>query len=700
MRRAPPARAPRRLAVAAGALGGALLGGWLGLARGGAFVPPVPLDPARWNVLTPGRDAAVVDQRGRGTGVVGDVLELVPHVFSRADVVAQRDPRPLAEVRVELAPDSGPLSLRLHEDGRLVHLLVAPGAVRVPPGDWRPHEGPVVVRVADGAARVGEVSLGPARAPGVELSAAAEPVRVRRLTLVDADGAAFLDEDPAATWPSRAPVLPGAVLGAVAGAAAAAVGLPGVLAAALPLLVCFAPTGAWLGLVERLYLVRATPWELARLLLAASLLPLLVLALAATARVMPGPGGDRRAFVPWLLAALPAAALASRDLAGAGWLLLPVGVAFLLAPLAFARAARVDPLGLLLRDLPAHVAVAALGFGVGLLPALAWRLVVLAAGAGALLRRAPRAAADALFLSALAVLPAAELAARSCWLDLAWDAARLDGEASWRDPRPFWEGACGAGDRDAVLFAGGSSTGGAYQFAGDPTAFFPAQVHARLCASGRALRTLNNGDGGRDSFTVSRSIDALLAAHHPRLVVLYVGVNDLLTSEHTLTRAQREALEAERSTAARGLDALARRSRLLTGLGLLGRPAVDLDAPVVPDVPLPDAEVNLRRVAAATRAAGARLLLLPEYTTPDRAAEMATYGALQARLAEELPGVHHVDVRAALAPYAGEGLLLDRNHLSRQGSGRLADVLAPVVASLLAGEASDAPDAPRGAAAR
>jgi lysophospholipase L1-like esterase len=62
---------------------------------------------------------------------------------------------------------------------------------------------------------------------------------------------------------------------------------------------------------------------------------------------------------------------------------------------------------------------------------------------------------------------------------------------------------------------------------------------------------------------------------------------------------------------------------------------------------------------------------------------MAPYAAMEARLAVELPGVELFDASAALAPYAAEGLLFDRNHLSRAGSERMAEQLAPRVAAFL-----------------
>ncbi len=675
-------------ALLGGVLGG-LLGGVLGGTQGASYVLPDAVDSARWNMVTPGRDENVQTQeQGRGAQVVGGALVLTPHVFLRADHLVPRDIRSLGAVHVELAADSGPLRLILRSGSVSVPFALGVGAWRVSPGPWHAHEGPYDLRMEAGSVWVDGVVAASLASPTIELSAEEEQVRVTLLRLTDADGSTILEEDPAAAWSGRAPVVPGAALGAVLGIALGLAGtsLPGALVLAVaPIAVGFVSHRTWLALLERLYLVRLTTWDLARLALVLALLPAVVRVVAGLGLAVPERTEGGASRIPrgllWGVVVTLAAVPASRHLEGIGWALLPIGVLTLLTPLAFARAASLDPIALLPRDAAALLVPALLGWGSGLFVTVALRFGWLAAGAGTLVRRAPRAAADALFVTALALIPAAELAARSTWLDTAWDAYRLEGSQRWRTPAPFWEAGCGAPqERRVVLFAGGSSTGGAYQFLGHPDRFFPGRVHALLCDQGVALRTTNFGDGGRDSFTISRSIDWLLAKERPDLVVLYLGVNDLLTHDSPRTRSQREAEEASRAATVRGLAALAARSRLLTAVGLLLRPAGDKTNTFVAAVPLPDAEANLRRVAAAVKASGAHLLLLTEYSQEDTARRIAPYGTMQAGLAAELPGVAFVDVAAGLAPFIGETLLLDRNHLSFAGSDRLAEVLAPEVA--------------------
>lgn len=673
--------AARRVAsVFLGAVLGALGGAAIAQTHGGAFVPPEPLDPRRWNVVRPGLDESIADQRGRGSGIVGAELVLTPHVFNRADIVSPSAAQPVTTLRMTLAPGSGPVTVKLREAGRMASVQVAPEVWQSADGGVHPYDGSFEMACVAGDARVGDVVAARLGAPRVELSAESSPARIRSLTLLGADGTVIAAESPGETWAARAPTGLGAGLGAIVGAAVGLAGVGGLVALVPAGGVVLAPAGTWLSLLERLLLVGATPWGVAQAALAAALLPLLVAAAAATGRAMPESAArplGREAWLLWVGVAGVTTVVGARSAAGGDIWLLPLAFLVAVAPLVFARAARIDPLGLMLRDLPAQAALAWLGFGAGLLPAAMWRFGALVAGAGALLRRAPRASADAVFMSFLLLFPAAELAARASWLGEAWDTA----EAS-ADVAPFWEGACG-GAPATVVYLGGSSTGGAYQFHGDPEAFFPARVHARLCDSGRAIRTVNLGDGGRDSFTFSRATDTLVG-WRPSLVVAYLGVNDLLSQEHTQTRAQLEAEAVRRGEAAGALAALGRSSRLLTGLMLLARPGLDPAAPVVAAVPLPDAEENLRRIAQACASVGAHLLLLPEHAEPETARRIAGYAEMERRLAEELAGVSFLDVRPALAE-GGESWLVDRNHLSRAGSERLAELLAREVEARLDG---------------
>lgn len=709
----PPPTAGVVLAVVLGAVAGLLFA----LGAADRFVAPDPLDTEQWAVVSPGLDETVgVPLLGRGSHVLDGALVIRQRAFYRADVLTLRDTRAVGRVEVLLAPDSGVLRVILRGGtGAPGALWLTADAYRAGPAQWTPREDPGepwVIRMGELGAELEQprraVPLGSEGATQLELTAESGEVRASALRVEDRAGNEIFHEDFRAHRPGLAALVFGAALGAVVGLAAwtvarsAARPLEGALGATLlclgpPILVGLVPSGSWLWAVERLYLGRTAAWDLARMALAASLVPVGVSALLGTGVLEVPARAVRRGRLPtwvWPAAISVAALSASRELQGLGWLVLVAGVAILAVPWWLARRADQDSAGALLRDAPALAVVAALGWHLGLLPALAWRLLVLAASARGLLDRAPRAAADGLWILGLASIPATELAIRSTYLAEGWDAARLSGELAptvgWRQATPFWTGSCGSVDaskRIGVVWAGGSSMGGAYQFRGEPDAFFPAQVHQRLCATLPGdvhLSSGNFGDGSRDTFTISRTIEKMVDdVGDVRLVVLYTGVNDVLTTNNAHTRKEREANEAERSEALQGLSGVVSRSRLLTGLGLVFRPVHGAVTQQAQDVPLPDAEENLRSIAKAAAGHGASVLLLTEFVAEEQQFLLESYAAMEQRVAEEYPHVQWFDVRAAMKAGPGETLLVDRNHLSRQGSERLADAVLPSVVELL-----------------
>ena len=151
---------------------------------------------------------------------------------------------------------------------------------------------------------------------------------------------------------------------------------------------------------------------------------------------------------------------------------------------------------------------------------------------------------ESLFVALLALPVALECAASASDVGQAWQMGRLSAERpnerGWENPRPGWQAQCGESDpalTRTVAFAGGSSVGGAYQFGDEPEAFFPAVAHSQLCTmlpDGVGLVTQNFGDGDLNTFTISRTLSEHL--RDADLLVLYVGVNDVLTQQNTKTR--------------------------------------------------------------------------------------------------------------------------------------------------------------------
>jgi len=619
-----------------------LLAGWKVV---GTVAEPLLPDRQIWHVVSPIRTEGVsAPELVGGTHIVDGALTITPHVFFQADtVVCLVGPIHAGELTV--AEDSGPVEVHLGSEA----FSVEPGTSRF----WI-EEGRLRLERDGQSIDVGRTGPG-----DLELTSGPERrARVESIRLDGADGV-LLEQDFRST---RASILPWLLAGGTLGAVAGLLGSGGLWG--LPLLaLAFVAPETWLTLGERLYLSRTPTHELARLVLGAAAVPVI---LAGFSRALDALPRLPRVRETWVLAALVAAGLASRQ---EPWMAL-VGVPVLLfQPLLLRRS---GALRMLKGDLPALLAVAVLGWGWGLLVLALWRLARLVAEDHA--ERHPRAAADHLLLHVLLLPIALELGVRSTYLEVVWDWGRISQESydkyGWRNPVSGWSSSCGEGP--TVVFAGGSSTGGAYQFGAEPEAFFPAQTHEALCERGVSLSTVNHGFSDRDTFTISRTIDIL--SEDADLLVLYVGVNDVLTRNHAQTRKQREAAYEARTASTRGLLALARSSRLVTGLGLGVRPVPDREQNPS-SVPLLDAEENLRLIAAT----GVPLVLVTEYVSPDMAHSLDLYLELCERLAAELEGVWSVDVRSTLTA----DMLVDRNHLSREGNHRLglrlADELDPLL---------------------
>ena len=662
------------------------------------LAPPVALDSSRWTVLVPGRNDGMADANlSNGTGLVDGSLLISQRSFGRADLLMPHDPRPVGELELHLASHSGPIYLNCRNPGGFVTRIgeFSPTQWRTSSnGAWKPYSPPLHVGFHDQQIWVEGVSLAVSDPGTLELTPSGPTAQIQAIRLWDPQKQLWLEEDFSSTAPSLAQRFLVAMAGGLIGALWAALwaghatsGLIGGFLLLLPALGVFlVPYPEWRALTERLYLVQTAPGILRIFCFLLGLLPLLAGALLASGQ-LPVEGRARGGLLRWL----PLLLLTDLGASRADWRWALPGLLWLLIPLWVGRRAGQPLPKLFQRDLPALLAVAGLGWGPGLLPALLWRILGLVADTPLLLEQNPRAGTD-FFLLLMATFPVSvECALRSSYLNEGWDPVHLAGASVGTEAAPFslfWSAHCWDPPPSNKIYAfGGSSTGGAYQFKDNPGSFFAAQLHEKFCARRQGeIVTYNYGDSGRDSWDVSHAAPALYARNPPRIVLYYGGVNDLLTRDAPLTRKQRAAVLAARSAPVAGLDSLGSSLRTLTGLGLLLRPPETSQALVVA-VPLADAEENLRSLAASTAANGGELWLIPEYAEPYVAEQLKPYWAMEARLATELPHVHYYDLYAALAG-SPEELLADRNHLSRIGSSTVADLLFPMLEPFLWQEAA------------
>lgn len=687
---------PGRQGSAAWIVGAALLAGFVAAWQAPWLSERVtgrtPVDPERYTLWVPGAAAAGGDFADAAwSGIADGELVLQPRAFGLAERLIFNRPE-MTELELRLAPDSPALQFTGRTAGGGPTTLAtlgweaaeAPGAGRV---TWST-PGVARIRFEGGLAFAEGTALG-ASTPFADLAPTAT-ARLAGVTLRGAGGSILL-EDEFQPRPSVEGRLGWALAaGAAAAALVAALTRPGATAfgrllllacLSLPVAVLGTRYGEWAALLEALRLPGVDVGPVRQLALAASVLPAALGALLLSDRL---DATEERVAPPAALRLVLGVLLvvaASRDIATDGWWLATAGALAAAVPWGVARAGGMPAGSAWWRDLPAGLTAAALGWGVGLPLAMAWRAAAIVQDAPALLKRGtPGAGVNGLLLLALLTPIAGEGLARSGPLHEAWSresllGASLGAETAQAALSAFSEQTCGVGDALVVSSFGGSSTGGAWQFRGRPDAFFPAALHERLCARGIPVRSLNYGDSGRDSFDIARAATATFAAAPPDVVVLYLGVNDLLTEDSPMTRRERQAALDARSAETSWLADLAASSRLVTAGALLLR---DSDPrPMVASVPLPDAETNVREVVAGARVHGARVLLVPELATETFTPTLRPYAEMLARIAAEAGDTAYLDPAAALGPSA-PSLLADRNHLTPEGAAALADALLPL----------------------
>ena len=704
-------RLGRRLRRVRWAWAGLVFGGLIGvcLAHGtaGHFTTPEPLNEPGWQLVSPMLDATVQEPiAGRGTHVLDGALVITEHVFYRSDTVRLRMPSEVRSIEVEVAPDSGRLGI-LPGQGPTSRVELEPDLLTLyQPGSHKfSLISPVIRLVQEGSIWRVEFDgktfeLGSLSPNVLEFETAEGRSRLRRLRVEDASGRVVIDKDfsqeglPSRGW------LWGLLLGAVAGCAIGQrVSVAGrssvawsVLWLAIPLGVCAVSPAGWLQIVEAAYLAETTAWSLARWCLVASMFPLLLSGVSA----IPGVALDSEALrrgkradrLVWGVLALCAVGWGGKGLGLVGLGLL---VLFVVLPLWLVYRERLPLDPWLRRDVPALVAVIGFGWGVGTLIALLWRWTLLMSSLSTLVRYAPRATAEVAFVMLLALPLTGEAAARASYLEQVWTPEGLQvgfvSEQGSDEVALGWTGSCGpatATEVYRVAYAGGSSTGGAYQFGDDSEAFFPAQAHGLLCAErpeGVRLESFNFGDGDRTSFTISRTLDQLVESAQPDVLVLYLGVNDVFTKRHGKTSKEREAERTARSASQNLLGRLGASSRLIVGMGAAIRSSQRERSAYVSDVPVEDAAENLEAIADALGEAS--VVLMTEQVQSGNRAALQAYDKMQRHTAETVENVHFIDVQAGLGEGRVDAFLADRNHLTREGNRAVGGLLLPELRRLL-----------------
>ena len=676
------------LGVVAGAFGGRLVGHGFGE----RFSLPFPPNPTQWQVISAGLQEGVGRAgAGRITHVAEGGLNIATHEFFRPDVVSPLFSGDAHRVVIELAEDSGVLWVQMGAPpGQFVTLR--PGAMMAgrvglqgaDVGGARRFE----LREKDGNLLLTgggkEISAGPFVPGRVELSAQQSPAKISRIQIANGRDEWVFDADFRGTRTPAHTLDHATQIGALIGLCLASVLIPfswpamgfGLIFLTPIIFALMQPRGVWLSGVERLYLSEIPPSQWARFILMVSILPLGLAAFGGHLKRL-AQKQWRFGFWFWLAGAVMAVGIGVTA-AEPAMISLVVLIFFGLSALFFGD--RKALAGWWWADGLFWLTIPVIGLDYGAALSMAWRLISVATTAGMWAKLSARSAVTMMFIS-LFVLPVGlEAALLASPAGGAWVMSRLNGERpnekGWESPVAGWSGSCGAGDQAVtVVVAGGSSVGGAYQFADEPEAFFSAVAHHDLCEQlpdGLALKTLNFGDGDRNTFTISRTIASHL--NEADVLVLYVGVNDIFTTQNSKTRKQRETLQLERSETSKTILSWFSNARLAVGASLWFRGQATEMAVQVADVPINDARENHALIVNAARKAGVTVILMTEYVDRSQRERLSRYARMQKEFLA--PDVQFVDVRGAFEGIEDAKSLIDRNHLSRSGNKRLGLVLA------------------------
>ncbi|MEC7984313.1 MAG: SGNH/GDSL hydrolase family protein [Myxococcota bacterium] len=366
------------------------------------------------------------------------------------------------------------------------------------------------------------------------------------------------------------------------------------------------------------------------------------------------------------------------------------GVLFVALPARIAVQKGIPSWKWLLWDVPAMGMLAALGWEYGFFPAVLWRILILSSSVSFLRHNHARATADSLFFLLLCIPLSLEILIRSSYLDQAWRIENLSFQFQTEDGEAFvartWKGECGpeeSAQNTSLLYVGGSSTGGIKQFRERPEMFFSGQAHGILCdrkAPEQSITTYNYGRGALDTHLIAQTFSQVLKETQPNWVVAYIGVNDLLTQEHPLTRKEREELMKNWRSGLTTIQNLTSQSRLFVGGGLFLRTPTPITK-VVSNVPPQDARWNIQSMITKLRS-DQRMLLITEYIQPRLAqsgevgSSFVDYTKMLQELAQQDDRAEYLDAWPTLRGYPTDDILVDSNHMTQKGNRILGESIA------------------------
>jgi lysophospholipase L1-like esterase len=640
--------------------------------NGDSFFPGQLIEPSHWKVES--HTETISPNKGRKSQIKNGGLHIGYYAFGRADTLIWAG-KPLQNLQLTLHPDSTPIQVEVIAQKRY--------KVEVTPTAWR---------------HIDQEQWKNYTAPWNASQITPSPIQLEITTLHSNSKLSLLEADEIIidySSQQKQPFLLASFLGILISISFLQISSGWLLRAIVLTPLTIPLYTHWTFLIESLRLTQTEDWELARITLIASCIPsiFVIMNSVVTKKRLPYP------TVIWF-GAFGLCLLFTKF----NMLSVLLGSTILLSHIILVIRRKFDS-ELWLWDAPLMLLPIFCGWGLGLLLVLLFRWVLFFSHLKHFLQNCPKASSDQAFLMIILLPFTVEWSLRDTYLYTTWSPKALEGQQEdwydWTNPLPYWQAQCGDQTQaKGLLYVGGSSTGGAYQFADDPDAFFAGQLHNSLCQN-NSIHSHNYGNSDRDTHTISRTITQMLDATNADVIVLYVGHNDF-GGNNPYTRKERET--RENSTLV-SIGKKARNLRFIAGFDLMFRqlnssPKAQLDGPPLgPDgqvldtqimdqtypyaVPLEDAQQNLWDIANIASKRGVKCVLVAQFISRNSFADLTDYWVMEKQLAEAHPNIWFIDPRKILDIKGEESILVDNNHLSREGHKQLANVLYKQLEALL-----------------
>ncbi|MAA79431.1 MAG: hypothetical protein CL916_09235 [Deltaproteobacteria bacterium] len=668
---------------------GILFGVWISTNKGISLLEPSPL-PSEWSVRAPAQDEFEgTPQVGQGISVRAGRLLLYRQQLYASDVLYRNDIPPQGTFSITLAPDSGLMALgfvgetteylflspqKLYQD-----TLDEPGIASTS-GRYSFSMTDTGVFIEPKHIQITENTIN-----AIELMTAAQQSSITALSFAQKDGQIlfkenFSEQDRPSYFLTAILALMGGTLGAcisLSYGTTISYGIRLILGLS-PLIICLGISHhAWLNLGIRMYLVETPVWLLERWVLAFAYIlsgsyfamhgKIWCIQTKHTEKTLP--------FVWMLFSLLLIGTCFSLSIWSAVYALLFLYMPVLLGELYRKRSILIFEILLMGLSLVWNLPFSFLCI-------LCFRWIVLFSNLKTLFQSQSNRAAEYTFLLLLCIPLQLEHSIRSSYLNRVWSEETLGGkqQENLRGLPKTWSETCegrGSMKEQTIIVSGGSSTGGIYQFKEEPTSFFTTHLHNSICQNNLSFKTMTTYNYGVEDYNTQLIADQgqwLKEKHSPDILILYVGVNDVLSKHHTQSIRERR-----KNSVSPWLKNLLYKSKLSTGISLLLQEDQKQSDELVAEVPVSDAKENI--LSLMNDLSPISILLVPEMASSPLQPQLLEYDSMIQDLAKTYPNIYYFQ---PLTDRNDSDIhLADRNHLTREGNQWLGQEVANAVLPLL-----------------